>query len=110
MSLMQSTKSFVAGSADDFVPEKNGEDWSDAQINMLARLVRDEGLPNFTVALRMGRSESSIITAVSRYGVRDPKAKLRTCMPCRRPFFSLHNGNRICGQCKTRNNNNWECS
>jgi hypothetical protein len=100
MSLMQSTANFTL--AAEVVPDSSGEDWSDAQINMLPRLVRDEGLWNFSVALRMRRSEPSIITAVSRYGVRDPKAKLRICMPCRRPSFNTLNRKRICGRCKTR--------
>jgi hypothetical protein len=76
--------------------------WTEQQIIWLASLVRDEGLSNAEAAIRMGRTEPSIATAVSRYGARDPKAQMRTCMPCRRPFFSMHLGNRICGQCIKR--------
>jgi hypothetical protein len=108
MRLMQPRETFVAGSAGDFVPDNNGDIWTDENLSTLARLVRNEGLSNATVATRLGRCKSSILAAISRYCVRDPKAKLRTCMPCKRPFFSAHNGNRICGRCKARNN--WECN
>jgi hypothetical protein len=66
---------------------------------MLANLVRVEHLSTASIAMRMGRTESSISTAVSRYSVRDPKAQLRPCMPCGRKFFSMHIGNRICARC-----------
>lgn len=80
-----------------------GEVWTDDNILALARLVREERLSNAEVAQRMGRSETSIVTAVSRYAVRDPNAKLRACMTCRKPLFSSHIGHRICLKCKARN-------
>jgi hypothetical protein len=98
---MQPISSF-ASSTDDCAVDHNREGWTEQQIIMLARLVRVEGLSNAEVARRMGRTESSIATAASRYCARDPSAQLRICMPCRRPFFSLHVGNRICGQCRVK--------
>jgi hypothetical protein len=83
--------------------DRNGEDWTEQQILLLATLVRGEGLSNAAVARRMGRTESSIVTAVSRYCVRDPRAKLRVCIPGRRQFFSMHVGNRICVKCARQN-------
>ncbi|MCC8962468.1 hypothetical protein H8A95_09115 [Bradyrhizobium sp. Pear76] len=89
-------------------PSNGGEVWTEDHILTLARLVREEGLSNGEVAHRMGRTETSIVTAVSRYSVRDPKARLRACMTCKRPFFSLHIGHRICGKCRVRHQ--FECT
>ncbi|HEX7883573.1 MAG TPA: hypothetical protein VF499_12645 [Afipia sp.] len=81
-----------------------GEVWTDDHILALARLVREECLSDAEVAQRMGRSVTSIVTAVSRYAVRDPNAKLRACMTCKNPLFSSHSGHRICLKCRARNN------
>jgi hypothetical protein len=107
MSLMQSTSSFVpAAESHDADPgelaDYNGENWTEQQIILLVSLVRGEGFSNAEAAIKIGHTEPLIATAVSRYGARDPRAQLRTCMPCRRPFFSMHIGNRICGQCIKR--------
>jgi hypothetical protein len=109
MSLMQPTLSFAPASTDDCavnpsggMEDHNGEGWTEQQIILLASLIRGEELSNAAIAIRMGRTEPAIATAVSRYGARDPNAQLRTCRPCRRPFFSMHIGNRICGQCRVK--------
>jgi hypothetical protein len=77
---MQPISSFARASTDDCavdpsgMEEHNGEGWTEQQIILLARLIRGEGLSNAEVAIRMGRTESSIATAASRYCARDPKA------------------------------------
>ncbi|MEH2536482.1 hypothetical protein V1278_003203 [Bradyrhizobium sp. AZCC 1577] len=85
MTFMPSTSGFARATklsdADPCGPmDRNGDHWTEDQILILACFVRDEGLSNSAVALRMGRTEGSIITAVSRYCVRDPRAKLRPCL------------------------------
>lgn len=83
--------------------EHNGDAWTDEQIMVLARLVRDHGLSNAEAAVRMGRTESSISSAASRFNVRNPDAQLRPCLTCYgRLFFSAHKGNRICDRCRRR--------
>lgn len=82
------------------LPENDGEPWSTQQLLQLVEYARVQGLGNAAIAVLMGRGESAISTAISRYSVRHPDATLRKCMSCERPFFSTHNGNRICGGCK----------
>jgi hypothetical protein len=79
--------------------DKDGERWTTQQIPQLVEYARVQGMGNAAIAVLMGRGESAIATAISRYAVRNPDATLRKCMPCQRPFFSTHIGNRICGGC-----------
>jgi hypothetical protein len=101
MNCMTSTAAFAAAAGP--VVDRGGDNWTEEQVLQLASLVRVDHLSNASVAVRMGRTESSIATAVSRYAVRDPRAQLRTCLPCDRKFFSMHIGNRMCSRCVQRN-------
>jgi hypothetical protein len=106
MNCMTSTAAFAAATQSlnaGPVIDRGGDNWSEAQVLLLASLVRVERLSTASIAVQMGRTESSISTAVSRYAVRDPRAQLRPCMPCGRKFFSMHIGNRICARCRVRN-------
>jgi hypothetical protein len=80
-------------------PMNNGEAWTAAAVTELIALVHEHGLNNVEIAQRTNRTVSAVSTAISRYAVRVPGAKLRRCMPCEKPFFSTHVGNRICGMC-----------
>lgn len=76
--------------------------WTPEAVAELIHLVRVERLTNVEIAERTGRGIPGISTAISRFAIRadsDDMAQ-RTCMPCRKPFWSLHVGNRICGMCK----------
>ena len=86
MSLMQSTSSFVpAAESHDADPgelaDHSGENWTEQQIILLVSLVRGEGFSNAEGAIKIGHTEPSIATAVSRYGARDP----RGIAPCLSP-------------------------
>lgn len=83
-----------------FDTSNRGGEWTETAIEELVRLVHADGLNNATVATRLGRTHGAIESAVNRFCPRSPDAKRRDCMTCRRPFFSSHRGNRICGRCK----------
>ena len=107
-SFAPATESYDVDSCDQ--PDRNGEGWTEEQIILLVRVER---LSNAAAAVRMGRTESSAATAVSRYGARDPRPKLRPCLGdvCngRKMFFSLLKGNRICTR-RQRKNSYLECA
>lgn len=109
MNFLSPASSFAPAPEDDSAADvdglehHNGENWTDEQILTLAKLIRVEGLSNAEAGKRMGRTEPSIIMAVSRFSIRDPKARLRGCIPCYgRQFFGTDISNRICGRCKAR--------
>jgi len=99
MSIIQPTSSFVPAAGG--LADHNGENWTEQEIVWLTSLVRDEGLSNVEAAVRMGAPNCRSHRGVALRRP-DPRANLRTCMPCRRPFFSMHIGNRVCGQCIKR--------
>jgi hypothetical protein len=69
-------------------------------------------LPMYTrsqIAEHFGRSLSAINTQLSRHSMPrengalpSKAAKMRTCMPCRKPFLSANSGNRICARCAVK--------
>ena len=74
--------------------------WTDADISLLAEMYfTSPRTPTGIMADRLGRSIPSVWAEISRLGMSQPGAKLRTCLPCNREFFSTHIGNRICNWC-----------
>lgn len=80
----------------------HGSSWSDVEINRLADLYFSTPKPSIdAMAAALGRTKHAVWTEISRLGMAAPGAKMRTCRPCERPFFSWGSGNWICNRCKS---------
>ena len=74
--------------------------WTDSDRDRLASLYFSVPKPPIEmIAENIGRTVPSVFTEICRMGMSRPGAKLRSCMPCGRRFFSGHIGNRICRRC-----------
>ncbi len=94
------------------VSNLNGVEWTDDEIHRLIDLWKRH-IPFGRIARTMGRSRKSIAIKASRLGLtmrpywNDPfaanarkRGRARSCLSCRRTFFSEGPGNRICNSCK----------
>lgn len=79
----------------------HGAPWTPELVAELILMVRVEKLSNWVIAERTRRGVTAVYSAISRFAVRaeGDEVRERKCMPCQRPFLSLHAGNRICGMC-----------
>lgn len=80
----------------------HGASWSDADVDRLAKLYFSQPKPSVdAMAETLGRTRGAVWTVISRLGMAAPGAKMRTCMPCDKPFYSSWIGERICSYCKS---------
>ena len=103
-------------SDEDDMPLRSGP-WSDDEINLLFSLWAT-GASNAKISSRLNRRENAIAVKASRLKLppkatifeghdlgqvrnRNPQAKVRACLTCRRQFFSDGPGNRVCDICKS---------
>ncbi|MCE2523323.1 MAG: hypothetical protein J4F49_08910 [Rhodobacteraceae bacterium] len=90
----------------------NGVEWTDDEIHRLIDLWKRH-VPFGRIAKTMGRSKKSVSIKASRLGLTTrpywndqfsvnarKRGKARSCLSCRRTFFSEGPGNRICNPCK----------
>lgn len=102
----------------------SGRAWTDEETEQLARLyfaaraAIDAWTPAFRgqrapllqidrIAAALGRSTGGVSGQISRMGMANPGAQLRTCLPCKgrgieKKFFSVGVGNRVCAGCPQR--------
>lgn len=74
--------------------------WDDASTIKLASLYFSTPKPSIeSMASALGRTPQATWNFIARIGMAAPGAKLRSCLPCDRAFFSSHNGSRICSRC-----------
>lgn len=75
-------------------------------------------VPDEDIAMALGRTKSSILSAATRYGLpgrgRDhktfksyPNAKIRNCISCGDDMWSEHSGNRMCVSCLKQKDGDW---
>lgn len=78
----------------------DGTAWTAEQTAKLAGLFFTDPKPSIgEMAATMGRTPYAVWTQIARLAMSTPGAKLRKCLPCDRPFYSSHIGNRMCQHC-----------
>lgn len=85
--------------------DRSGDAWSDDDVERLAELYfTTPRTSTETIAAALGRTTAAVQTEVSRLGMTQRGAKLRSCLGegCygRRLFFSSSLNNRICPRCR----------
>jgi hypothetical protein len=99
---------------------RGGESWTREEKQKLVELwftcASDKD-----IAAALGRTQSSVLSAVNRYGLpgrgRDhrtllqyPEGKLRKCLSCSEDMYSEHKGNRMCLSCRRTKDSDWRPS
>lgn len=85
------------------------EPWTDADRDRLAAMSFAVPKPSIEeMATTLARTPGSCFGEIFRLGMAKTGAQLRACIPCKRPFFSGHIGNRICRRCVR--NHQLECA
>jgi hypothetical protein len=90
--------------------------WTDEEVEHLAAMYWSDPRPSKEfMSSELGRSISSIQTAMARFGIScavqktTTTGKIRPCITCERAFFSEGKHNRMCRRCTAgKNEREWD--